>query len=48
MHVMFNMLCISIIAQYVVDFADTSGGYYYFEEQAGEEIPDDLQPAEEA
>ncbi|MDL1139553.1 hypothetical protein PS029_19380 [Yersinia pestis] len=44
------MFCISI-AQHVVDFvpwcADTSGEYYY-EEQAGEEIPEDLQPAEEA
>ena len=39
------------IAQHVVDFilwcADTSGKYYY-EEQASEEIPEDLQPAEEA
>ena len=41
--------CLSI-AQHVVDSipwcADTSGEYYY-EEQIGEEIPEDLQPAEE-
>ena len=41
--------CLSI-AQYVVDAvpwcADTSGEYYY-EEQTGEDIPEDLQPAEE-
>ena len=37
------------IAQYVVDsvpwFAVTTGDYY--DDQVGEEIPDDLQPAEE-
>ena len=44
----FIMLCLSL-AQYVVDSvpwcADTQGDYY--EEQAGEEIPEDLQPAKE-
>ena len=42
--------CLSI-AQHVVNFvpwcADTSGEYYY-EEQSGKEIPEDLQLAEEA
>ena len=41
--------CLSI-AQHVVDSvpwcADTSSEYYH-EEQIGEEIPEDLQPAEE-
>ena len=48
MHVMFIIACLSI-AQHVVDLvpwcADSSGDYY--EEQAGEEIPEDLQPVEE-
>ena len=51
MHAMFNMLSLSI-AQHVVDSvpwcADTSGDLYYYEEPAGEEIPEDLQPAEVA
>ena len=46
---MINYTCLSI-AQHVVDpipwCADSSGEYYY-EEQSGEEIPEDLQPAEE-
>ena len=50
MHVMINYTCLSI-AQHVVDpipwCADSSGEYYY-EEQAGEKIPEDLQPAKEA
>ena len=41
--------CLSIV-QHAVDSvpwcADTPGEFYY-EEQAGEEIPEDLQPAEE-
>ena len=45
----FIVLCLSI-AQHVVDSVpwctDTPGDYY--EEQAGEKIPEDLQPAEEA
>ena len=51
MHVVFIMYCLSI-AQHVVDSvpwcADTSGDAYLYEEQAGEEIPEDLQPFEEA
>ena len=47
------MLCLIVfclsIAQHVIDsvpwYADTPGDYY--EEQAGEEIPEDLQPAKE-
>ena len=45
----FIVHCLSI-AQYVVHpvpwYADTPGKYFY-EEQAGEEILEDLQPAEE-
>ena len=48
MHVIFVISCLSI-AQYVVDSvpwcAYTLGDYY--DEQAGEKIPEDLQPAEE-
>ena len=48
MHVMFFVLCLSI-AQRVVDLVlwcvDSSSDYY--EEQIGEEIPEDLQPEEE-
>ena len=44
----FIVLCLSI-AQHVVDsiswYVDTPGDFY--EEQAGEEISEDLQPAEE-
>ena len=50
MHVM-SFIHWLFIAQHVVDSvpwcADTPGEYYYYEEQAGEEIPEDLQPAEE-
>ena len=44
-----HISCLSI-AQHVVDsvpWCANSSGEYYYEEQAGEEIPEDLQPAEE-
>ena len=46
---MFVIYCLSI-AQHVIDSvnwcADTSSKFYY-EEQVGEEIPENLQPAED-